>query len=296
MSIDEGPFQNIVDVALGGGGPEFYTLNVKIFYGRGPNINFNLNAPESDADCNVSCVGKSWTVADTRLIGSFGWRTRWRGMGWEDPPHPQIRLTGQSSGSVATLAEHCAKQLASCWTVSQFNDYAMNIGHGGDGVDFIVDEGSTNDTDFPYLTGTFHVAYIGPVGNDPPWTNGEAVTLELLFTTGTLPDPGPYNIVSARAHATLGGTTVLTLDRAIRFASPSALCIAGTTSGTYDGMKFGYEWGDHASHAAEDISVTVPFTTGVTTGTVLRHFDQDFDQWYGAVFPTGPAPSLPTGC
>lgn len=296
MSIDEGPFQNIVDLVMPEAFPPVYTLSFMTAYSRGININSNNNAPFSDVDCSVSCQTKQWVIAQNRMIANFGWRSRWKGLGWEDPPHPSLKLTGQSSGEVATLGAHCAKQSCGCWSVEQFNCYAINNGFGGAGVDFFVDQGSTNDDDFPYVDGNFRVAYIGAVGNNPPWTVGEDVLCELFFTAQTLPDPGPYNILSAKAHRFRSNTTVLTLDRAIRFATASALCIQGTTSGTYDGMKFGWEWGDDFTHSAEQISISDSFTTGVTTGTVLRHWDADFDEWYALSSPTGPPPSLPAGC
>ncbi len=296
MSIDEGPFQNIVDLVMPEAFPPVYTLSFDTLYQRGININTNNNAPFADIDCNTSCQAKAWVIANNRMIANFGRANRWKGLGWEDPPHPAIRLTGQSSGQVATLDAHCATKLCGCWSVEQFNCYAINNGYGGAGVDFIVDQGSTNESDFPPVSGDFRVAYIGPVGNNPPWTAFETVTCELFFTAQTLPDPGPYTILSAQNHRFRSNTTVLNLDRAIRFATPSALCVAGTTSGTYDGMKFGYEWGDDFTHSATQISISVPFTTGVTAGTVLRHWDAPFDEWYSLTSPSGPPPSLPSGC
>lgn len=296
MSIDEGPFQNIVDLRMPFETPE-YDLTVTLQAAHAGWLNLNDYAPFSNRDCNTSCQAKSWTIANQRAFVDIGWRTYWLPFGWEDPPHPGVTLVGQSSGKQATLGTHCATRLTSCWSVSRYNDYCINEGYGGSGLDFLVDEGSANESDFPWTNGIFHLAYIvSPVFSPPPWTSGEDVACTIHFTDKTLPDPGPYNILSAQAHRFRANTTVLNLDRAIRFASPSALCISGTTSGTYDGMKFAYEWGDDFLHSADQISIKSTFTTGVTTGSALRHFDAAFDNYYALAFPTGSPPSLPGGC
>ena len=243
--------------------------------------------PVVDNACTCSTIPAP-DFANRLLYHSLNYRAVMNGMGWEDPPHPSVILTGQTSGTVVTVPDHCAGQCLGVWPANEFNDYGMNP--DATGCDHFLDQSSTIPGDLPVSSGIFHLFY-SIAGGFPPWTASEPVDMQFIYKPATLPDPGPYNIVNARAHRTNASYTTLTLDRAVRYATGSALHIQGT--GLYDGMQAGRKSFDDFQDAPEDLAIETPFIEAVTTGTMERIWDQPFDCWENDGNPPGPRPPLP---
>ncbi len=273
--------------------PELFTCIYSDTAGGGTsNLVFDY-PPMPVSDVNCGCSTTPSPNADDRVaFGSIRYigGNASRGLGWEDPPHPAVQLNYQTSGYQVQVPVHCATKCPG-WPFREFNNYSIISGASGPLSDYIVDQGSTNEGDLPPSNG---LIWVSQRVNTPglPWIVDEPVEIVITFTRTTLPDPGPYNIVGARAHSSEPNWTTLTFDRAVRYATAAALNIEGT--GLYDGMQAARPSGDHFQDAPEDMAIETPFLGNVTTGTATRVYEGTWDCWNNAVSPSGPRPPLPS--
>lgn len=227
-----------------------------------------------DCICSTYPTGQPNAV-QWRFLPSFRW------MGWENPPNPAVTITGQQSGAVIQVPVHCCVQDCQPPGPIPWGRYAINFGVTGAAWGVMYP--------FNYFLGYYDTAPF-------PFIDGEFADWDILYTPETLPDPGPYSIVSCRAHpeyAPPSRVTIFKLDRPLTYYTDPAIYIQGT--GVYDGMHRGYRTGlpSGAVYDPDELSVEVTFAGNVSSGSFQRVFDETWDCHYNGSNPQPPHPPLP---
>ncbi len=252
--------------------------------------NYGAQVPETDENCNCSTFAVAFADRgmETRLSMS-----QQRGMGWEDPPHPPVRFTGQTSGHVVTIPTHCCTQVCPRdANTPNWEGYAANAGIVG--ADFLcVKNGLFNREGELPVTNQVAYACYAISGPGSPWTDGEQILMEIDYTADTLPDPGPYNIQSVvpDPNATTNFMR-FNLDRLPRYTTQSAVQIADTDS-AYDGI---WEANLVTNELGSYLDVLVPnYGPLGIIGTLTRVYEPTWDCWNNTTSPTTPKPPVPGG-
>ena len=252
------------------------------------------NVPASDGNCTCSTFP---VVFDDRGNETRALIAGQNGLGWEDPPHPAFRVTGRTSGAVITVPEHCATQVCpgDADVPTYWSGYCVNL--GATGADYVVVRSGlfAREGELPVVSQLLF-AYYPVLGPGSPFIDGETADMEIVYTQSTLPDPGPYSIVSVQPDPNFRpDVMIFELDRSPRWTTQSVVEIAGTGS-AYDGV-----WEARPLNIPQDIgpnnlSVSVPnYGTLGPGGTLTRNFSQAWECWHNCATPPGPAPEVPGG-
>lgn len=241
--------------------------------------------PSGEATTGSNCQCGNWPT-NQDFSKELRFAPSMNGLGWEDPPFPAFRITGDISGAVITCPVHCAVQGCLPEGPIQWGRYAITLGVAG--VDFAVVVPNNTDGDIPvnfrYVYGYWDAA------GSPPFIADESCTWEIEYTSQVLPDPGPYTIVGARDDPQFSGFALFELDRPPRYTTRSAVNIQGT--GLYDGVWEARRYNDHPSQGPNEILVEVAYAGPVVIGTLTRLFDAAYDCWANGC--GGAKPPLPT--
>lgn len=265
-------------------------------YLGGADVTTNLGPIDGDvAASDGNCVCSTFPVVfeqrgfETRLSMS-----QQKGLGWEDPPHPAVRFTGQASGAVIFVPEHCATQVCpgTANAPIYWEDYCVNL--GASGADYLCIKSGlfAREGELP-VTNQLLYAYYALSGPGSPWIDGEEVLMEITYTASTLPDPGPYAIQSIIPDPDFSPDFMrFNLDRLPRWTTQSVVEIAGTGS-AYDGIWEGNLVTDELSSFLEVLVPNYgPLGAG---GTLVRNYSQEWDCWHNDNDPVEPKPEIPGG-
>jgi len=219
------------------------------------------------------------------------------GLGWEDPPHPAVRFTGQTSGAVIIVPEHCATQTCpgTANVPSYWEGYCTN--NGATDADYVcIKSGLFNREGELPVTNQILYAYYALTGPGSPFIDGEDVLMEITYNAATLPDPGPYDIQSVTADPNFDPDRMhFTVDRDVRWTTQSVIEIAGTGT-AYDGVWEAYAQSSQAFPALDVLEVIVPnYGPLGVGGTILRSYSQAWDCWHNDRSPITPKPDVPGG-